>query len=98
MFLCDSQPRLLPQPHQHRADIAIDAYAARGDVIGRVHLAEVYAGICGVEISRRHVPERIFYNDRGVMFIAHHFLEAACHYEFTSQATHTGWCGFHRVV
>ena len=27
-----------------------------------------------------HLPERIFYNTRGIVFIAHHFLEAACHY------------------
>ena len=27
-----------------------------------------------------HLPERIFYNTRRIMFIAHHFLEAACHY------------------
>ena len=67
MFLCDSQPRLLPQPLQHRADIPIDADAARGDVIGRVRLTEVYAGVDRLGVLRRHVPERVFYNDRGVV-------------------------------
>ena len=82
MFLCDSQPRLLPQPIQHRADIPADAYAARGDVIGRVRLAEVYAGVDRLGILRRHVPERVFYNDRRVVthaqFHEEDTLSAAC--------------------
>ena len=41
--------------------------AARGDVIGRVRLTEVYAGVDRLGVLRRHVPERVFYNDRGVV-------------------------------
>lgn len=62
MFLCDSQPRLLPQPLQHRADISVYAYTARGDVIGRAGIAEVYAGVDCLGVLRRHVPERVFYS------------------------------------
>ena len=33
-----------------------------------------------VRVLRRHLPEGIFDDDRGIVFIAHHFLEAACRY------------------
>ena len=56
------------------SDIPIDAYAVRGDVIGRVSAAEVYAGVDRLRVPHRHLPEGVFDNDGGVMFIAHHFF------------------------
>lgn len=37
-------------------------------------LSVVNTSICGSGIFRRHLPKRIFDNNRGVMFIAHHFF------------------------
>ena len=37
-------------------------------------------GVDCVRILRRHLPEGVLDDDGGIVFIAHHFLEAACHY------------------
>lgn len=43
-------------------------------------LALIDAHVDGAGILRGELPEGHFDDAGGVMFIAHHFLEAACHY------------------
>ena len=61
-------------------DIRVDADRLIYDCLRADCLFAVYAGIDGFWIPGGHLPERVFYNSRGVVFIAHHFLEAACRY------------------
>ena len=64
----------------YRADVAV---YQDGALLQSAHgdgSAQIDAGVGGLRILRGHLPERVLDDDRGVMFIAHHFLEAACHY------------------
>ena len=60
--------------------IRIDANCLPLDLLRANCLTLVDADIGNVRVLRRHAPEGILDDNGGVMFIAHHFLEAACHY------------------
>lgn len=65
---------------QDTANIRIDASRLPLN-LPRTHcLPLVDADVGSVRVLRRHLPEGIFDDDRGIVFIVHHFLEAACHY------------------
>lgn len=68
----------LIQIFYHLTDVGVDTNRLIGDFIGAVALAEIYTDICGVLVLRRQLPERIFYDDRGVILIEHRFACFLC--------------------
>lgn len=65
---------------QRSSDISIDADGLPLNLLWADRLSLIDAGVGGSGVLSCHLPERILDNDWGVMFIAHHFLEAACRY------------------
>ena len=65
---------------QHIPDIPINADGLLLNFSGAFGLALVKAGIGCPGIARRHLPEGQLDDGRGVLFTAHHFLEAVCRY------------------
>ena len=58
----------------------MDADGALPDLLGAKGLPLIDAGVGGFGTSGGHLPEGVLDDAWGVMFIAHHFLEAACRY------------------
>lgn len=69
-------PPLTGQRVQHVADVPADADGLALDLAGAGGLAAVDAGIGGLRVLEGHLPEGVFDDDRGVMFIAHPFCFA----------------------
>ena len=78
-FPCVPHLHLRKTP-QGTAIIRIDTDRLPLNLLRTNRLPLVDAGVGSVRVLRRHLPEGIFDNDRGIVFIAHHFLEAACRY------------------
>ena len=78
-FPCVPHLHLRKTP-QGTAIIRIDTDRLPLNLLRTNRLPLVDAGVGSVRVLRRHLPKGIFDDDRGIVFIAHHFLEAACRY------------------
>lgn len=59
---------------QHFSDISVNADGLPLDFFRGEGFAEVDAGVAGIGPAAGHVPEGVFDDAGGVMFIAHHFF------------------------
>lgn len=66
--------QLFLNPLQHLPNIRIDADRLAADLVWAFGLAVVQAGVSVLMVLKRHLPERVFDDPWGVMFIAHHFF------------------------
>ena len=70
-----SSSRYIPQD---LADIVCYTDGLRGDLFGAVSLTEVKTGVGRSAVIERHLPERIFDDDRSVILIEHRFAYFLC--------------------
>ena len=68
------------QALQNLPNICIDADGLPLNFLRANRLPLVDADVGGVRVLGCHLPEGVLDDDRGVVFIAHHFLEATCRY------------------